>query len=744
MRKAVSVLAVLVASGLFFFTLGLEDASAQPSIEQDMQRISQLQNNGESKWSAPGSFSSLPERPAPPSSINTPRPVRPPSSVNPPRPVRPPSSVNPPRPVRPPSSVNPPRPVRPPSSVNPPRPVRPPSSVNPPRPVRPPSSVRPPRPVRPPSPVRPPVDRSPVNRPIEDSELNEAAVEYLAGELGVDPEDIEVLGALDVTPKNLVGAQHAEVTLLVDGKKYTVGTTKTVRPGTEWRNFDINSESFHSGMEPTRVYGTEVDLKNFKESVLESGGCLSDYEFIDLAEVDSGWGEGDIVLGGAAAVDNDGNVHGVSDEDLNGAARISGANREETKKQSQEYLEERAEIEAQRQEELAALEEDMKKAIEAIEEEYGDKIENIEKEIETIISGMEEALDELRKEFISDLLSAISEGRLGDLGDIIRDYRNDRKAMQDAADEAVAELEDQASALEEARDEAISTAKEAFSEEADAINEMYNSKIKNLLADRVPNIPTQGHVDDINEMKDTYQEEKAELESQKQEEIGALEEDMQEAIEALEEEYGAQLDALKQEMDALIEGLDPALAELRKEFISDLLDAVKSGNLTGIPGIIRDYLNDRKDIRDAVNEEISNLETKIAETTSDMEAAVKAVKESFEEEAAAVEAKYEDKAAELLAGDQEQAKEYWEDNFGDREIPENVLNPEEETSLRHLVISRKDPDIEYTGRWIPPEGAATAVMTPWVNTKTGEVVVKNSGGWTPPSADWEVDWSARP
>lgn len=45
----------------------------------------------------------------------------------------------------------------------------------------------------------------------------------------------------------------------------------------------------------------------------------------------------------------------------------------------------------------------------------------------------------------------------------------------------------------------------------------------------------------------------------------------------------------------------------------------------------------------------------------------------------------------------------------------------------------------------PPDDAiVTQVITPWVNTVTGEVFVASTGGWTAPSDDWVIDYSVFP
>ena len=38
-----------------------------------------------------------------------------------------------------------------------------------------------------------------------------------------------------------------------------------------------------------------------------------------------------------------------------------------------------------------------------------------------------------------------------------------------------------------------------------------------------------------------------------------------------------------------------------------------------------------------------------------------------------------------------------------------------------------------------PTGPASQAIVNWKNSKTGETWMAGSGGWTPPSSDWQVD-----
>ncbi len=200
-----------------------------------------------------------------------------------------------------------------------------------------------------------------------------------------------------------------------------------------------------------------------------------------------------------------------------------------------------------------------------------------------------------------------------------------------------------------------------------------------------PNLPSASDVKAINDLKDTYQDSLKDIHQEKEAELAPIEAEIAEAVEALEEEFGTQIEALNKEIDTLINAKDAALSELRKDFLTDLLTAVKEGNLGDIGDLISGYRSDRKEVSKAFDGEISDIKDNIADAEEAQEKAVEAVKESYAADLKEINDKYDAKADELLAEYKSDVKDYWKDNkFGNQNIPDSVLDPEKKTKLSDL------------------------------------------------------------
>ncbi len=204
-----------------------------------------------------------------------------------------------------------------------------------------------------------------------------------------------------------------------------------------------------------------------------------------------------------------------------------------------------------------------------------------------------------------------------------------------------------------------------------------------------PNLPSTSDVKSINDLKDTYQEALKAIQQDRQAELSPIEAEIAEAVEALEEEFGTQIDNLNKELDIMIDAKDKAVSELRKEFISDLLTAVKEGNLGDIGDLISDYRSNRKEVSKAFDGKISDIKDNIADAEEAQEKAVESVKESYSDDLKEINDRYDTKADDLLAEYKSDVKDYWKERFGNQDIPDSVLDPDKKTKLSDLRNIRR-------------------------------------------------------
>jgi len=184
-------------------------------------------------------------------------------------------------------------------------------------------------------------------------------------------------------------------------------------------------------------------------------------------------------------------------------------------------------------------------------------------------------------------------------------------------------------------------------------------------------------------VKDAFAQQKENLQGQV-DEIGQEE---QQAIDGIEAGYADQETELQGQIDTLKDAKSEALTALRDQFISDLLTAIKEVRLGDIVDIIKDYIADKKEVKEGFDEQIEGVEAALAELEGEKEAAIQEIKDAFAEEKqgiedqiaelddqeeqaiAEIEQEYEDNLAALQDEYKTKITDLWHEKFGENSDP---------------------------------------------------------------------------
>ena len=132
-----------------------------------------------------------------------------------------------------------------------------------------------------------------------------------------------------------------------------------------------------------------------------------------------------------------------------------------------DFAQQKADLQGQ----LDEIGQEEQQAIDGVTAEYADQETELQGQIDTLKDAKSGALTALRDKFISDLMAAIKEGRLGDVVNLIKDYIADKKDVSQSFDGQIQDVQNQIADLETEKEAAIQVIKDAFAEEKQPIED---------------------------------------------------------------------------------------------------------------------------------------------------------------------------------------------------------------------------------------------------------------------------------